>query len=85
MTIFLPRLITFEMKMVKEVEELISRIKQGRSTLSRILYMKNLKSKLTGDAGRRSSAHSKNRSNGETKGDRAHLDWDSLMHSANVY
>ena len=51
--VFLPRLITFEMKTVKEVEELVGIIKQGRRTLSGILYMRNLKSKPIGDAGRR--------------------------------
>ena len=53
MAVFLPRLITFEMKTVKEVEELVGIIKQGRRTLSGILYMRNLKSKPIGDAGRR--------------------------------
>lgn len=47
------RLITFQMKTVKEGEELPGRIKPRRSTLHGRLYMRNVKSKLMGDAGRR--------------------------------
>lgn len=50
--IFVPSFITFEMKTVKEVEELLGIIKPGRSTPNGELYMRNLKFKLTGDADR---------------------------------
>lgn len=47
-TIFMPRLITFGMKTVKEVEELLCQIKQGRSILCGRLYTKELKIQTNG-------------------------------------
>ena len=43
------RLITLEMKMAGEAEELLGRTKQGRSTLHGKLYMRNSKSKISGE------------------------------------
>lgn len=54
------------MNAMKEVEELLGRIKQEKGTVHGRFYMRHLISKLMGDADRRQSAAPLNRSNRET-------------------
>lgn len=49
----MPRLITFEIKAMKDVEELLGRIKQGKGKVYVTLHVRDLTSKLMGVVGKR--------------------------------